>query len=141
MTPFAPPVLSRALHAVLVAWVRQRLDRDAAGAPYPVPDAELAEAAAILRQRVSSVDPEEADAVERFLARRLAEWRRWMPGEWRRKGNAAEPGLLYPAGDYADPEERVRSWATPTSLRNVDAECRGVITGIYALSATSGSSS
>ena len=59
-----------------------------------------------------------------------------MPGEWRRKGNAAEPGLLYPAGDYADPEERVRSWATPTSLRNVDAECRGVITGIYALSAT-----
>jgi hypothetical protein len=140
VTPFAPPVLSRALHAVLVAWVRQRLDRDAAGAPYPVPDAELAEAAGILRQRVSNVDPEEADAVERFLARRLEEWRRWMPGEWRRKGNAAEPGLLYPAGDYADPEERVRSWATPTSLRNVDAECRGVITGIYALSATSGSS-
>lgn len=141
VTPFAPPVLSRALHAVLVAWVRQRLDRDAAGAPYPVPDAELAEAAAILRQRVSNVDPEEADAVERFLALRLAEWRRWMPGEWRRKGNAAEPGLLYAAGDYADPEERVRSWATPTSLRNVDAECRGVITGIYALSATSDSSS
>ena len=55
VTPFAPPVLSRALHAVLVAWVRQRLDRDAAGAPYPVPDAELAEAAAVLRQRVSSV--------------------------------------------------------------------------------------
>ena len=141
MTPFAPPVLSRALHAVLVAWVRQRLSQGAAGAPYPVPDAELAEAAAVLRQRVSGVDPEEADAVERFLTQRLEEWRRWMPGEWRRTGNAAEPGLLYPAGDYADPEERVRSWATPTSLRNVDAECRGVITGIYALPAASGSTS
>ena len=46
---------------------------------------------------------------------------------------AALTCLLYAAGDYADPEERVRSWATPTSLRNVDAECRGVITGIYAL--------
>jgi hypothetical protein len=139
VTPFAPPVLSRALHAVLVAWVRQRLDRNTAGAPYPVPDAELAEAASVLRQRVSSIDAEEVDAFERFLAQRLEEWRRWLPGEWRRQGNAAEPGLLYPAGDYADPEERVRSWATPTSLRNVDAECRGVITGIYALATPPGS--
>jgi hypothetical protein len=139
VTPFAPPVLSRALHAVIVAWVRQRLDRDAAGAPYPVPDTELAEAAAVLRQRVSNVDPDETDAVERFLAQRIEEWQRWMPGEWNRRGSAAEPGLLYPAGEYADPEERVRSWPTPTSLRNVDAECRGVITGIYALATTPGS--
>jgi hypothetical protein len=47
-------------------------------------------------------------------------------------------GLMYAAGDYADPEERVRSWATPTSLRDVDAECRGVITGIYALATAKG---
>lgn len=139
VTPFAPPVLSRALHAVIVSWVRQRLDRDAAGAPYPFPDTELAEAAAVLRERVSTVDPDETDAVERFLTQRLEEWQRWMPGEWSRHGSAAEPGLLYPAGDYADPEERVRSWSTPTSLRNVDAECRGVITGIYALATTPGS--
>lgn len=133
VTPFAPPVLARALHAVLVAWVRQRATEADAATPYPIPADAIAEAREILRRRVRAVDPEEAGALERFLEKRSAEWARWVPGEWRRAGAAAEPGLMYAAGDYADPEERVRSWPTPTSLRNVDAECRGVITGIYAL--------
>lgn len=135
VTPFAPPVLSRALHAVIVTWVRQRLRFADAGSPYPIPSNLIEEAAALLRERVAAVDSEEVAAVNRFLELRISEWERWLPGEWRRAGSAAEPGLLYSAGDYADPEERVRSWATPTSLRNVDAECRGVITGIYALGA------
>lgn len=139
VTPFAPPVLARALHATIVAWVRQRSPIASASSPYPVPEDLLDGVAAVLRARVSSVDAEEAGALERFLNQRLEEWRRWLPGEWRRAGTGAEPGLLYPAGDYADPEERVRSWPTPTSLRNVDAECRGVITGIYALSEPGGS--
>lgn len=133
VTPFAPPVLARALHAVVVAWVRQRLRDAESGTPYPVPADLIQEAAALLRQRVAAVDPEEIAAVDRFLEQRISEWERWLPGEWRRASATSEPGLLYAAGDYADPEERVRSWATPTSLRNVDAECRGVITGIYAL--------
>lgn len=133
VTPFAPPVLARSLHAVLVAWVRQRLDSAKAGSPYPVPTAAIDEFASIVRQRVMTVDPEEAATLDRYLEQRIGEWQRWLPGEWRRPGTASEPGLLYAAGDYADPEERVRSWPTPTSLRNVDAECRGVITGIYAL--------
>jgi hypothetical protein len=133
VTPFAPPVLARAVHAVLVAWVRQRLDGSLASSPYPVPTDALNEAAEILRQRVSTVEPEERASLDRFLAQRIGEWQRWLPGEWRRPGTSSEPGLIYPAGDYADPEERVRSWPTPTSLRSVDAECRGVITGIYAI--------
>lgn len=135
VTPFAPPVLARALHAVIVSWVRQRLRFADAGSPYPAPADLLDEVSGILRARVAAVDPEELSALERFLDQRVGEWQRWLPGEWRRAGTAAEPGLLYAAGDYADPEERVRSWPTPTSLRNVDAECRGVITGIYALGA------
>lgn len=140
VTPFAPPVLARALHATVVAWVRQRAPMGDASSPYPVPEELLDEVAAVLRERVAAVDAEERDTLDRFLDQRIEEWRRWLPGEWRRAGTGAEPGLLYPAGDYADPEERVRSWPTPTSLRNVDAECRGVITGIYALNAPGGSS-
>ncbi len=135
VTPFAPPVLERALHAVLVSWVRQRLRVGDVGTPYPVPEAELAEIANVLRDRVNVVDPDELAALERFLSRRVDEWRRWLPGEWQRQSGDAEPGLLYGAGSYADPDQRVRSWATPRSLRDVDAECQGVITGIYALAA------
>ncbi len=135
VTPFAPPVLARALHAAVVAWVRQRAPLAAASSPYPVPEDLIGEVADVLRARVASVDAEETAALDRFLEQRIEEWRRWLPGEWRRSDTAAEPGLLYAAGGYADPEERVRSWATPTSLRNVDAECRGIITGIYALGA------
>jgi len=133
VTPFAPPVLERSLHAVLIAWVRQRLDSAVAGSPYPMPIAAINEVAEIVRQRVQTVDPDESATLDRYLQKRIGEWERWLPGEWRRPGTASEPGLMYAAGDYADPEERVRSWPTPTSLRNVDAECRGVITGIYAL--------
>jgi len=133
VTPFAPPVLARALHAVIVSWVRQRLRYMDVGSPYPVPTDLIEEVATLLRDRVAAVDPEEVSSLDHFLDQRIAEWQRWLPGEWRRANTASEPGLLYAAGDYADPEERVRSWATPTSLRNIDAECRGVITGIYAL--------
>ncbi|MEU2612154.1 helicase-related protein [Micromonospora sp. NPDC007271] len=131
VTPFAPPVLARALHAVLVAWVRQR--STPAACPYPMPAEALGEVADILRRRVLTVDPDEAETLERFLEQRIAEWQRWSPADWQRVGSTSEPGLLYPAGDYAYPEDRRRSWPTPMSLRNVDAECRGVITGIYAL--------
>ena len=133
VTPFAPPVLARALHAAVVAWVRQCGAIADASTPYPIPEEHINDAAEILRDRVMSVDVAEVEALERFLAKLIADWRRWSPGEWRRSSTAAEPGLLYAAGDYADPEERRRSWATPMSMRNVDAECRGFITGIYAL--------
>ncbi|WP_428119290.1 helicase-related protein [Candidatus Poriferisodalis sp.] len=133
VTPFAPPVLARALHAALVAWVRQRAPRDEASSPYPIPEDLIEMASSIFRERVATVDIEETAALEQFLTLRIEEWARWVPSEWRRSTTADEPGLLYRAGEYADPEERVRSWATPTSLRNVDAECRGVITGVYAL--------
>jgi len=136
VTPFAPPVLSRALHAVVVAWVRQRLGAGSAASPYPVPSDTISEVTKILQRRVGFIDPGEADTLHRFLHQRISEWEQRLPGEWRRSDTDSEPGLLYPAGEYADPEERVRSWPTPTSLRNVDAECRGVITGIYALASS-----
>lgn len=133
VTPFAPPVLSRALHAALVAWIRQRSSQEQVSSPYPFPQDLVGVVSNIFRDRVKAVDLEEVPSLEQCLSMRIDEWIRWNPGEWRRSSTADEPGLLYRAGDYADPDERVRSWATPTSMRNIDAECRGVITGIYAL--------
>ena len=133
VTPFASPVLMRSLHAALVAWVRQCAPVAEAESPYPFPYQLTEDFRRFIRSRVAVIDDEESEVLDRILEMRLEEWRRWDPRTWRRASAESEPGLLYAAGDYVYPEERHRSWATPTSLRNVDAECLGVITGIYAL--------
>lgn len=133
VTPFASPVLMRSLHAALVAWVRQRASVAEAESPYPFPSELAEDFRHFIRSRVAVIDDEESEVLERVLEMRLEQWRRWDPRTWRRASAESEPGLLYAAGDYVYPEERHRSWATPTSLRNVDAECLGVVTGIFAL--------
>ena len=40
---------------------------------------------------------------------------------------------MRPAGAYVTPENARVSWATPRSLRNVDAECQVEITQLYML--------
>jgi hypothetical protein len=40
---------------------------------------------------------------------------------------------MRPAGAYVTPDNALVSWATPQSLRNVDAECQVEITRLYML--------
>ena len=40
-------------------------------------------------------------------------------------------GLMRPAGELADPDNKTISWDTPMSMRTVDAECRLEITRAY----------
>jgi hypothetical protein len=131
VTPFAPPVLDRALHAVLVAYVRQLADQDAK--PLPVPEDLLDSAFELLRARVEAVDPEEAERFEAKFAERVEQWRRWQRTDWMADWDSEDYGLLRFAGDYADRVAEQISWAVPTSLRNVDAECKAAITTAYLL--------
>src|SRR3954462_1048332 len=65
VTPFSPPVLDRALHAVLIAYVRQN---GLAGAePWPVPHALIEKAYELLAGRVLTVDKEEEETLERMF--------------------------------------------------------------------------
>jgi hypothetical protein len=130
VTPFAPPVLIRALHAVLVSDVRQNGPLDLA--PYPVPEKLLAVAANILRERVELVDPLERGALEEVLRQRVEEWRAWQRRNW--SDRSQDIPLLRRAGEYASRLAEQLSWATPTSMRNVDAECQAEITHRYILS-------
>lgn len=131
VTPFSPPVLARALHAVLIAYVRQFGQRDLL--PRPVPD-ELIEAAAVLLEaRVSIIDPAERDNLETVFARRYEQWTRWGRIHWTGKGAEGDIPLMRAAGAYASSTAARLSWPVPTSLRNVDAECRAEITANYLL--------
>lgn len=129
VTPFAPPVLDRALHAIIVAYVRQLEEQDIP--PRPIPTELITKVHDLLRARVKAIDPEELERFETTFARRAEQWERWDYSDWTKDGDSDDYALLRYAGAYADLEEQQLSWAVPTSLRNVDAECLAEITKAY----------
>lgn len=133
VTPFSRPALDRAAHAVIASYVRQLGDSDQAESPYPYPAALVAAAASILEQRASSVDPDELEALRRIIQKRNDEWQRWQRLKWAGAVHAEDMPLMRPAGAYVTPDKARVSWATPQSLRNVDAECQVEITQLYML--------
>jgi len=133
VTPFAPPVLDRALHAVIVAYVRQLADTELG--PRPVPEQLLDDALVLLRARVEAIDPDESEQLAAVFAKRVAQWQNWDYADWLAAGDSEDFSLLRYAGAYASREEQLLSWPTPTSLRNVDAECRAEISKAYLLAA------
>ncbi len=129
VTPFSPPVLDRALHAVLVAFVRQ--NAPAGIDPWPVPHALIDKAYDLLAGRVLHVDKEEEATLERVFTERRSEWLAWQRRIWQSWGADEEIPLLRRAGEYATRAAAQVSWSTPTSLRNVDAECRAEVSLRY----------
>lgn len=133
VTPFSRPALDRAAHAVIASYVRQFGDSDQAESPYPFPASLVATVSHILDQRAATVDLEELAALRRVIQRRVDEWQRWQRTEWDRGLNTENMPLLRPSGVYVTPEKTRVSWATPQSMRNVDAECQAEITQLYML--------
>lgn len=129
VTPFSPPVLERALHAVLCGFVRQAGPSDRP--PRPIPEAELRDTYDKLRARVLKVDPEEISSLERVFETRVAEWKRWDRNSWDERSAGGDIPLMRRAGTYASRSVADVSWSVPNSLRNVDAECRAEVTLAY----------
>lgn len=131
VTPFSPRVLDRALHAIMAAYAVQQGDEELTGSPYPYPEDLINNLREILMPRVRQVDPAEASNFERVFDQRAREWRDWKRTQWRGKWNDEDIPLLRVAGTYASRERANLSWATPQSMRNVDAECQIEITRLY----------
>jgi superfamily II DNA/RNA helicase len=134
VTPFSPPALERAAHALLIAHARQTLDTASASRPLPYPAAAISEVSQLLSKRTAVVDPGEAQSLKATLQRRAQEWTAWQPSYWERP-SSGEDYLMRDYGDYVEDRNRVKTWPVPNSLRNVDAECRAVITALYVLQA------
>ena len=131
VTPFSTPVLERALHAVLVGYVRQLGDAHKTGTPLPQPVAELVKIQAIILDRVGRVEPTAKALVSQTIIKRIHEWLTWNRDRWDPKGDLNNPSLLRYTGTYYPVTWDGLSWATPTSMRSVDAECRPEITTLY----------
>ncbi len=124
VTPFAAPVLGRALHAAAVSHIRQSSE---IGLPvYPFPGPEYDAAVGLLRERTGLADPDELPTLEREQRKRANEWAKWERTTWSANVIGGDPkqGLMRYAGTLPDLKAEATMWDVPTSMRNVDAECR-----------------
>jgi hypothetical protein len=124
VTPFAAPVLKRAVHAAIVSYIRQSAE---IGLPvYPFPGSEYDTAVRLLRERAALADPDELPTLEREQRKRANEWEKWERTSWSANVMGGDPkqGLMRYAGTLPDLKAEATMWDIPTSMRNVDAECR-----------------
>lgn len=139
VTPFSPPALDRALHAVLSGYVRQTGNPDVSNSPWPIPTDFIDRLRSVLYERIRRVSKtprqldEDTRLVDAVLMKRVTEWTNWQPRHWDGSGTGADTPLLRLAGAYASEERRLFSWPTPMSMRSVDAECHADITQLYKL--------
>lgn len=136
VTPFALPVLERAVHAALVTYVRQRgperLD------PLPFPEDLAYAAAQLLRERAMTIGGIDAHDLERIIARRLREWTTRERDKWDANPDFGDPerGLMRFPGTAVPASTRQLTWETPSSMRNVDSNCKIEVTPLYAAAAS-----
>lgn len=134
VTPFSPPAVDRALHALVVGAIRQFGEKSTlAESPDPYPfDVDKSLAATVkemIRSRVLAVSPGEATYVDQLMDRRLKEWYAWQPREYGGFGAPEEdPPLIFQAGITPPASWRGRGWPTLTSMRDVDASCEAEVT-------------
>jgi hypothetical protein len=130
VTPFSPPAMERALHAVLVIAGRH-VARWRRPAEIDRTDAKFAAFLESMLERVHRIDPNHEVEFREQLERRLREWERRKPEFWGvLVGDVDRSVLMQPAGkiaEFDDPE----LWETPMSMRNVDVECEARVVPTY----------
>lgn len=130
VTPFSPPALDRALHAVVIIAGRHVAKWSGPGeidAEHP----EFNRFLRFLRERVESVDPEHLEDFDELLGNRIDEWQQRKPEKWGDLGPpSGETVLMRPSGSTLTSDDEF-SWPTPTSMRNVDVECEAQIISRY----------
>jgi hypothetical protein len=125
VTPFASPVVLRALRGAMVALLRMTIPISAK--PKDISQSQLDYVSDIFENRIKSITGIALDE-QIFLTKELAEasdeMRKWRRDEW-----DGENGMLVRQESDLDPQPL--TWAIPNSMRNVDATVATDITTLY----------
>jgi hypothetical protein len=126
VTPFSLPVCERAIHALAVTVIRFKFPNLRDSPENGVPPDVIEVLKGIIRDRVRAVDPAEEARAMAVLARFFADWNRNRPNHY--GGFNVPPNvqpMMWPAGKALPPalDMVLGIRQTPTSMRNVDADC------------------
>ncbi len=131
VTPFSLPVMERALHGVLVVLVRHLVGLKKPE-NFDTSSKSLKALIDAVQVRCDAVDPEHAHSLKVKLQSLISRWGSVLPTEWGGFGKPPEMRpLMYPAGSEPRQSWRESAWATPSSMRNVDVECRAEVISMY----------
>ncbi len=125
VTAFATPVRERALHALIVILCRFWGDEELREMPTQPPSDKLVQRVKdTIKERVQLVDPDEWPSTEALINEVIQKWSIAPPSRYGDFGKLYEEmPLMYPAGSQQHPMWQKWPYATPSSMRNVDAEC------------------
>lgn len=125
VTPFAVPVRERALHALVVILSRFWGGEELCARPAPPPGVDVTEKVKeVIRRRVMLIDPEEWAGTEVLIDEIFDRWKIAPPARYGGFGRLdEETPLMYPAGGQQHPLWDGQPYPTPSSMRNVDADC------------------
>lgn len=131
LTPFAEPVVKRALHGSVVSYLRQV--HAGLSSPFPFPEQAFNEGVNIVRRRASQIDKEGPGFVDKYRDELIRSGKALERVHWDGNiiGGYPRDGLMRFAGS-ASFADSVPMWEVPSSMRNVDAECQLKITTHYA---------
>ena len=123
VTPFSPPAMHRALHAILVIAGRHICNWESpSDANFEDPD--FMAFIDFLRNRVISIDEDHLPEFDSILRGRIEEWDQFFRIEkWGGFSETSEESVLMRPAGKPPKEHNAYSWETPTSMRNVDVEC------------------
>ena len=125
VTAFAAPVRERALHALIVILCRFWGNPDLRKRPSEPPSSRLVDRIKkSIRDRVMRVDQSEWPATASLIDDIFHKWSVAPPSRYGGFGPPVEEmPLMYPAGKPQNPQWDSWPFPTPSSMRNVDADC------------------
>lgn len=136
VTPFSDSSLDRGLHAVIVGYIRQALNETLAHTPDSNEinrhlKSHIFPFISRIVERAKLVDQEQLEELMKRIEKILKQLRKNRYTSWEVDENKNIEGYMYPAG--SNPSQLIRNQSVPmiNSMRNVDLECRGLITDIY----------